>query len=473
MELITKSQNKIVLNMVNEQVYDNTRFESYVSILRNKYQLNNKVLLIQSPQFLFETLNLEIAKGRGCYAFPPAGLQCIAKALKGKNLDIEFLDMNYEVLKRLIREPSFRIETWLDILDNFINKCNPSIIGVTCLTANGDVLRPNHPLTAMLRHLRKRDDHIIMIGGPTPTSEHHDYLKQDLCHFVVTKEGENKINFLIDSIYGNPNETPTTGIFFNFNDDVIETFGTSDAYSMRGNLIETYKNIPIEDYKNIGSLNPYSRMAGSDRIFATFQLNRGCKANCKFCDVSKFMGRGTRHYEVDDLLEEIKYLVKERNVRHFEVLDDDFIGDSHAVVDFLKSLVEIKEEYGITWAANNGLIAASITEEIMDLCQKSGCVGFKIGIESGNAEMLIKIRKPATLGLLRKRQPLLTKYPNMFVAGCYILGLFEEEPFFQMMDTFRFMNEINLDWSSITAFQVTSKETALIENFKSKGGAAQ
>ena len=412
--------NRVVLNLIQtEEFLDNHKLSEYTAMLRRKHYLNNKILLVQSPQFLLETLNVEIVRNKGCYAFPPTGLQCIAKSISDRNLELSLFDLNYLLLKKIINDGTFDYNRWLDILDEYLKKFNPSIIGVTSLTANGDVLRPIHPLTSLLSHLRKKDRHIVIAGGPTPTSEYEDYLKKDLCHFVVAKEGENKINFLLDSIYNEmPTVSPTNGIYFNYAGAIEQTKGKVGSLALKGNLIGTYQYVPIEDYKNVGSLNPYSRMAGQDKIFSVFQLNRGCKADCKFCDVSKFMGRGTRNYPADDLISEILYLVERRGVRHLEVLDDDFIGDGHVVVDFLKKLVPIKEKYGITWAANNGLIAASITEELMDIIYLSGCIGFKIGIESGNAEMLIKIRKPATLPLLRKKRSILTKYPNMFIGGC-------------------------------------------------------
>lgn len=465
--------NKLALELIQEPFFDNPKFKEYCGWLRQKYNPYNKILLIQSPQFLFESLNVDVIKNRGYYAYPPTGLQCVAKSLLNSDLDLKILDLNYEFLKRIINGETYDAKSWLSIVDDYLKENSPSIIGISCLTANGDVLRSAHPLTSLLNHLRSIDKHIVIVGGPTPTSEYESYLGHDLCHFVVSKEGETKMQFLIESLYGrSEKEPPTSGIYFKFNGIIEETRGNSSFISLSGNLIETYGLISIENYYKVGCLNPYTRMAGQNKMYSVFQLNRGCKANCKFCDVTKFMGRGTRSYQVDELIGEITYLAEKKGVRHLEVLDDDFIGNRTSVTDFLRKLVPIREKYGITWSANNGLIAASITEEIMDLIRDSGCIGFNIGIESGNHEMLIKVRKPATLDLLRKKALLLNNYPGLFIGAYYILGLFGEENFGQMMDTFRFAAELKLDWSSISTFQVTSKETAEVEKFKAKFGKA-
>lgn len=455
---------------------DNTGLSEFSQMLREKYPINNRILFIQSPQFLFESLNIEVIKNRGYYAYPPAGLQHLAKALYGRNLEIRILDLNYKFLKRVICDNFFNYQGWLDILDDCLNEYRPSIVGVTAISVYADVFKPTFPLTSILKRLRERDDCIVIAGGPTATNETENYLKGDYCHFVVEGEGENKINFLFDHLFDCKQiHKPMPGIYFRFNKKIEHTDGEKDIVTVQGNLIDTYKLIPIEDYHNVGCSNPFSRMAGQDKPFTGIQLNRGCRANCKFCDVTKFMGIGLRQYPAKDLLEDIHYLVKERGIRHFEILDDDFLGTpgfKEGVVELLKGMVELRQQYGITWSAGNGLIAASLTEEILCLMRDSGCVGFRIGIESGNAEMQKKMKKPASLPLLRRAGQMLQKFPEMFVAGNYIIGFFGTETFGQMLDTFRFSCEMNLDGANFTVFQFTSK-TAVKEKRGDRRAAAE
>ena len=446
---------------------DNRRLAEYTDVLRRRYPLNNRILLVQSPQFLFDSLNIEIIKKRGYYAYPPTGLQCIAKALSNRNFEIEILDMNYQFLKKVISDPYFNYSNWLEILDEYLIRNNPSIVGVTALSVSCNVLNPAFPLTNILSHLREKNEHIIIAGGPIATNEYESYLKKQLCHFVVGGEGENKINFLFDYLYGvKPTHTSVPHIYFWYEGCLEETEGKKDNVNLSGNLINTYKLVPIEDYNNVGSLNPFSRMAGQDKRFTGIQLNRGCRANCKFCGVTKFMGKGIRQYAVEDLMDEIYYLVEEKGIRHFEILDDDFLGPStfkEGVKDLLRRLSTLSQQYGITWSAGNGLIAASLNEEMLCLMRDSGCIGFRIGIESGNAVMLKKMRKPASLSSVKRFGRTLQKFPEMFVAGNYIIGLFGEETFGEMLDTFNFANGMNLDGANFTIFQFTSKVTIAAE----------
>lgn len=448
---------------------DNLKLVQYAAELQRRFAPQKKILLIQAPQFLFESINLDVIRNRGCYAYPPTGLQWLAKSLEGRGLDIEILDMNFLLLDRIIQDTSFDYRKWLNLLDDQLAIRSPAIIGVSCLSVYADLLHTGHPLTKMLRHLMQKKKHIVMAGGPTATNGLFDYLNNRFCHFIIDGEGENKINYLFDILFDeNRGHRPVPGIYFNFNNKVEQTVGVRENVDLAGNLVATYPAIPVEAYHRVGSLNPYSRMAGQDKIYGTFQLLRGCRYNCKFCGVRAFMGKGLRVYPLGPLLEEIRYLVIKRGVRHFEVLDDDFLAAPQEAMQLLAGLSDLRRQYTITWSANNGMVAASLTDELLTLMLHSGCLGFKIGIESANPFMLRKMRKPGSLKTFQRAGRLLEKYPELNIGGNYIIGLFGEETFGQMLDTFAFSGALNFDWSTFAVFQFTSRPNSKTENLKAE-----
>jgi len=446
---------------------------AYAGTLRRQFGPAKRLLLVQAPQFLFETINPQVIRDRGYYAYPPTGLQALATALSDRDIEIEILDLNLSTLKQISRDGQFDPHGWLEALDERLDDFQPTLVGVTCLTVYADLFGTDHPLTAILRHLQQRAEHLVIIGGATASNEAARYVEEGLCHFAVDGEGEDKLNFLLDAYEDRPDRSPSTaGITFPWKGRALQTQGPCAGVKLDENLIASYAKVEVEQYCRVGSLNPYSRMAGMDVAYSVFQLNRGCRANCKFCGVRPFMGKGIRTHRVDAVLAEVQYLVEQRSVRHFEVLDDDFLADREAVSRLLRGLGALHREYGTTWAANNGLMTHSITPDLLDLMRDSGCLGFKIGIESGNAEMLRRIRKPGTLDSFVRVADMLEDYPELFVGGNYIIGFFGEETFGQMLETFRFSVRLNLDWSSFTVFQFTSKPNALAENLKTDGAGA-
>ncbi|OGV83455.1 MAG: hypothetical protein A3K19_09935 [Lentisphaerae bacterium RIFOXYB12_FULL_65_16] len=422
------------------------------------------VLLLQAPQFLFESINIDSIRQRGYYAYPPTGLQWLATRLENRGLRVTIADINLLLLERLIQDPGYDHRNWLDLVRDEVARTEPAVAGVTCLSINSDLSSATHPLPAMLRAIRAARSCLLLAGGPTAMNDVSALLDGNTCDFVIDGEGEDRLDYLLGLWYG-PEwypavAPPRNGIYFRAPDTgaTVPSAGESAPVVLAGNLVKSFARIPVERYCRAGSLNPYSRMAGPDLPYAGFQLARGCRCNCQFCGVRTFMGAGTRVFPVADVLEEMDYLVRQRGVRHFEVLDDDFLARPEATAELLTGMVPLRRDFAITWSANNGLIAHSLTRELLALMRDSGCLGFKIGIESGNPDILRRMRKPGTRETFEQAAARLRDFPELFVGGNYIIGCFHEETFAQILDTFRFSCALGLDWSSFTVFQDNSRD---------------
>lgn len=427
---------------------DNSYLLEYCNFLRKKYIPKRRVLLVQIPQVTLKSFNREIAKERGYYAFPPTGLQYLYDSFKTRDLEFKILDVNFELLRRVAEDESFDHNQWLTIFEEHFRAYNPFIVGISCMFDAGI-----RPLIELLEYLRNEDRSIIIAGGVIATYEWQKLLEKELCHFIVRGEGENKLNYLFDCLTKESKGFDATGgIHFKFKEEPQESCGEPDVVSVKGDLVESYSLIEVEEYYRYGSLNPFSRMAGIDKSpFAAVQLSRGCRAACSFCAVRDFMGKGVRSRSIDEVISEMDYLINKKGVRHFEWLDDDLLFNRRRFQQLLETI--ISRGWSITWSANNGLIATSIDSKTLELMKASGCIGFKVGIETGNEDMLRRVGKPATLGTFRKLSLLLKDFPEIFVGGNFIIGL-PEETFGQMMDSFRFYLELDLDWAAFTICQV-------------------
>ena len=426
----------------------------YCGSLKGKYKTNRNVLFIQVPQFVSSSFDPKVARKRGYYAFPPTGLQYLCESLKDRGLELKILDLNLMLLKTMSEDETFDHKQWLTILEDYLRSFDPFIIGISCMYDSAI-----QSLVQILEFLKQRDRSVVIAGGIIGTYEFNNLLSRHLCHFVVKGEGENKVKYLFDKLTEeNLDSKPSAGICYSCEGDLFETDGERDEVDMNSDLVDSYSLVDIEEYHKYGSLNPFSRMADIDNSpFSAIQMSRGCRGNCTFCSVRDFMGKGVRKRPVDKVLSEMEFLITERGVKHFEWLDDDLLFFK----DDFKHLMEIiiERKWDITWSANNGLIAASIDEDMMRLMRDSGCIGFKIGIETGNPEMLKQVRKPATLDAFRKVSKILERYPEIFVGGNFMIG-FPDERFFQMMDSFRFFLELNLDWGAFTVCQAIRGATA-------------
>ncbi|MBF0371895.1 MAG: cobalamin-dependent protein [Alphaproteobacteria bacterium] len=454
---------------------ERTPLEALAADLAATRMRNNRVLLFNAPGFLRGTLRRDIVRRRAVYAYPPRGLLNIKEAILDLDFEVRVRDLNFLMLERIAEDDAFDPEDWLRLARDEIDDFDPAVIGMSWLTVTADVTGRDYYATDLLAELKRVDRHVVVLGGSIASDEKEFYLDSGLADFVVVGEGENKASHLFARLAGRePARPEMRGIFFKRDGAVVESRGAPDKVVPASGIVPFLNDLPIASYRKVGSLNPFSRMVGVDVPYGTILLNRGCRANCAFCGVTVFMGRGLRQHPVDAVIDEVRHLVHHHGIRHFEMLDDDFLGTPSlrdGVEGLLTEMVALRRSHGITWSAGNGLIASSLDHRMLRLMSDSGCVGFRIGIESGDLAMLKRMRKPTSIPMLRKMARRLDGYPEMFGCGNYILGLFNEETFGQMLNTVRLADELDLDWSSYTTFQVTNKERARIDNIT--GGKRQ
>lgn len=441
-------------------------FEDFINYINETKYIDGATCLIHCPTFAIETFSAEVALKKGYYAYPPTGLQCLQVSLSKEGLEAEILDLNFEILKKVNENPSNSSDVsklLINILDEYFNTHDISIVGVSAGVIVSNIFGiPNHPFVQTLEYLRVRNQHVVFCGGVIATNESGNILKKGLAHAVISGEAENRLPYAIKSLKRIKTSKSFEGIFFSDGKRIGQTRGEHDVVNFTDSLIESYKNIHIEQYNEVGSLSPFSRMIGAGKKYATVQLNRGCRGRCTFCGVIPFMGKGVRQYPIENVISEIEFLVKERGIEHIEWLDDDLLKYPDAISEVMKYIRD--QKLPITWAANNGLIAAAITEENISLMEQSGCIGFRIGIESGNEEMLKKIRKPATRQNLLEASKLFQKHPSLFVVGCYIIG-FENETYKQLLDTFQLSILMDLGWNGFSVFQIIRDSANALEEF--------
>ncbi|MBF0381751.1 MAG: B12-binding domain-containing radical SAM protein [Magnetococcales bacterium] len=437
-----------------EATFDNSKIKNLCTSLREQYTVIPKLLLVQVPQIDFKTFNRSIAIKKGYYNYPPTGLQYLFESVKELDIEVRILNLNMEILRSCHESKQFDHLKWMEILQTELDSFQPSIVGVSCMFDMG--------IDAMLEifnFLKEENRYIVIAGGLIPTHEWQTILKRKLCHFVVEGEGENKLPFLLSHIFNWQTDNDVPGIYFNYAGDTSQSQGPKDVVEFDFDLIESYGQIPVEEHHKYGSLNPFGRMAGiDDSPFTAIQLHRGCRAACTFCSVHGLMGKGVRLRKVETVIKEMEFLIEQKGVKHFEWLDDDLLFYKNEFQSLLQQIIEKK--WNITWSANNGLIVAAIDEKTMSLIKESGCIGIKLGFESGNQEMLRNVHKPGgTLEKYHKTCEILKRYPEVFTGANIIVG-FPDEYFYQMMDSFHFYLQSGTDWGAFNTCQTVRGASA-------------
>ena len=195
--------------------------------------------------------------------------------------------------------------------------------------------------------------------------------------------------------------------------------------------------------KKHGTIGAYTFLREAGTPAATVISRRGCRAACSFCSVRTVSGKGVRVRPGQTVAQEIKFLHKTYGVRHVMWLDDDLFFDIKAAITMFNEIADL--DLPVTWDASNGVIAAAMTHALLEAAVASGCVGFNIGIESGNAEILRLMAKPGNLRTYMRAAELLTEFPSIFTKGFLLVG-YPGENVGALSDTVDLAINMDLDW---------------------------
>ncbi|MBW2967078.1 B12-binding domain-containing radical SAM protein [Candidatus Woesearchaeota archaeon] len=177
------------------------------------------------------------------------------------------------------------------------------------------------------------------------------------------------------------------------------------------------------------------------RPIAFILTGRGCPHRCMYCAVSVASGHKLHIRSVESVIKEIEQCYHELGIREFFFRSDTFTWYEDWVVELCKRIVDKKLK--IRWGTNSRV--DTVSEKRLHWMKKAGCYVIGFGIESGNQEMLRKMRKATTLDQARKAIALCRRYKIKSYA-LFMFGL-PWETRETAEDTIRFSKELDTDFA--------------------------
>lgn len=434
-----------------DHVYEATDLSrDELSLLRDKIQAVfhgrpcKRILLVQCPQIKQEVFHWENARLRRYPCFPPYGPALMIRILEDNGYITDIIDLDYAVISHAhqVDEADFSFDIWKQRLATKINDFKPDMVGVSCMfnAAHGN-------LKEVILFLKKDFPEIPRCAGGVHISLTTELLLNDIpeLDFAMLYEADQSfINFL-DVINGKKTIDDLAQIATVSNNRLIKL--TKRLLPEKLVYSPNYKDLPIEKYGAVGKIGAYTFLRPDGTPSATVLSARGCRARCSFCSVRSVNGPGVRIRDYTEVVDEIERLKKTYGIRHIMWLDDDLFYNGDRAIEMFEELASRKLD--ITWDASNGIIAAALNERLVKACVASGCIGFNIGIESGNPQMLLEMKKPGTVQSFRRASKLLLDYaPNIFAKGFLVIG-FPDETLAMLKDSINLCLEIQLDWYPI------------------------
>lgn len=352
--------------------------------------MRDPFILFVHPQG-YNWLSEEIDITRVANIMPPYGLLMLSSYLEKRNIKNEIIDLYAYPEKE----------------ENILKKINdlkPNFVGITTTTSSFfDGLNIAKLIKENFQGIK------VIFGGVHPTAVYEKILKNyKEIDYVVVGEGEVTIYELLTS-----NEPENVkGIAFRKDDEVF--------FTGRRKLIEDLDQLPFPAYnklKNFPKKYTLPIFNYPKSPSCTFLTSRGCPFSCSYCDRSVF-GPSFRAHSSEYLIEHLNFLMKNYNIKHINIYDDNFLLDKKRVFEFCEK--KIKEKIKITFNCIGR--ANHLDKEILKILKKAGCWMINIGVESGDEELLKPHRSRPEIEKIREISREIKKN-KMRVKGLFMMGI--------------------------------------------------
>ena len=409
----------------------------------------DRVLLVNPPDgdaeiFRFQTASL----GRNTN-FAPYGLGLIAENLRRCGVDVRICNLNHLLLEACCNiddAKSFDFDAiWQRHLDDAITAFQPDLVGVSCM------FTMTHKVFSQVCARVAAHDVSIAVGG-VHVSNDTDKVLDDIpsVDIAFLREADLAIRRFVEVVRGERDSTELAQVVFNDTQRRVKIGGALVPSADEMDVIPAIDLMGVSESSSYGTIGSFYFLKDSGTRLATTLTNRGCRAQCTFCSVRNFNGKGVRHRAIGSVVDELERLQNDYGIGHFMLLDDDPFKDTRRTIALFNEMV--RRNLKLTWDASNGAIASSCTEEVISAAVASGCIALHIGMESGNREVLRQIKKPGKPETFVKAAEVLRKHPALYSCAYLMLG-FPGETKAMIADTMAIATEMDLDWYRISVLQ--------------------
>jgi radical SAM superfamily enzyme YgiQ (UPF0313 family) len=367
-----------------------------------------KILLINPPANIIESRS-EIKM-----CCPPLGLGYIAAVLEKEGHTVEIFDAltGKGYLNETKVRPGFiRYGLAQNEIEEKVRVCGPDIVGISAVHSNR--IYEVRETTMAVKNVSR--EIITIVGGAFASMNSRECLDDHNCDYIVLGEGEATIVELINSIKNKKNVQDVKGIGFRENRQIMCT--------PRREVIKNLDNIPwpayhlfdFEEYFNIEM--PGARY-GKKR-YSLFCGSRGCPHSCHYCAKPLLIGEGYRARSIQDMICEIKHLIKVYNIDEFRFVDYHAMADIRRWKEFCQQVIDqgIKCEF----TDPHGLAVRALDDDVMELMRKAGFKHLYVSIESADQKYLDTLKKGVDLikvnRIMKKARELGFATTGYFVIG--------------------------------------------------------
>ena len=375
---------------------------------------------------------------------PPMGLASIAATAEKAGYEVSIIDGD-------------ALQLTFDQTIEKVAAANPDYVGSTIMTATMDITR------IFYEKLKQRMPGVTVIaGGPhvsaIPEQTLGDAPDIDLC---VVGEGDETIVELLRVLEEKGDPGQIAGIAFRKDGKTIVTQDRPPIKDLTTLPLPAYHLFDPAFYRSYG-WNKW--VSGYRQPLGVIFTGRGCVGKCNFCAAHTVFGHGIRYFSLQQIKDELDYLMNVWKIRILYFQDDTFTANRKLVNDICDYIIEkgYHKRLEIMVSSRVDTVHTPTLRKMREASVRWIC----FGVESGNQEILNRMYKRITIEQIRKAYAA-SREAGLFIAGNFMIGHLGETRD-TAMDTIRLACELDQEYASF-AIAIPLPGTELYKHCVEKG----
>ncbi|TAL27284.1 MAG: radical SAM protein [Nitrospirae bacterium] len=375
---------------------------------------------------------------------PPIGLASVAATAEKAGYEVSIIDGDAEQLT----------------LDRTIEKIvekNPDYVGSTIMTATMDITQVFYEkLKAKLPNIT------VIVGGPHVSALPEQTLRDSQnIDISVIGEGDETIVDILGALHRNADLKNIAGIAYRDNGQITITGSRLPIKDLSTIPLPAFHLLDHTLYRSYGWnnwVNGYRKPLGI--IFT----GRGCIGKCNFCAAHNVFGKGIRFFSMQQIKDQLDYLMEKWGIRVLYFQDDTFTANRKMVNDICDYIIEKGYDKRLEIMVSSR--ADTVHLPTLKKMRQASVRWICFGVESGSQEILDGMNKHITIDQIKKAYAL-SREAGLFIAGNFMLGHLGETRE-TAMDTIRLACELDEEYASF-AIAIPLPGTVLYRHCQDKG----
>ena len=310
---------------------------------------------------------------------PPIGILHIAGVLRENNIDVKVLDMNAEKVS-------------ISDLFKYLKGDHYDYIGISASTTT---IESVYKISEICK--KQYPNCKIILGGIHPSTSPDEVFEKSSGVIDYIAKGESELTFK-ELIEGKKLDS-ILGLSYKKNGKLI--------HNQIRPFLKDLDELPDPAY-DLLNLKNYKPTIGSYKKLPAIQMviSRGCPGQCTFCHSgsANHFGNVVRYRSPERIANQIESLHNNQGINEIIFYDDNIVTDRKFVEKFCNLLLEKKLNISWTCFGRADFIRHL---DVLKLMKKAGCHQICVGIESGDEDILKKIKKNITRDDARRAVKLL------------------------------------------------------------------